>query len=461
MVFSSSIFVFCFLPILILLYFLLPKRFNNTILLVFSIIFYIFGGVKFLFILLLTVFISYLGGLLIDKYKDHKKLILIGTIILNLLFLIYFKYTNFFVENINTIFKTNIKLWSIVMPIGISFYTFQSLSYVIDVYKKSVGVQKNYFLLLLYVSLFPQLVAGPIVRYETIEKEITNRHTSVDDFCYGLERFILGLAKKVIIANKMGQLADIIFDDISFTTPIIWLGAIAYTMQIYFDFSAYSDMAIGLGRIFGFHFLENFNFPYIATSITDFWRRWHISLSTFFRDYVYIPLGGNKKGVFRQIINMAVVWFLTGMWHGASWNFILWGLYYLVFLILEKFVLNKVLQKIPNFFKHIITLLIIIVGWLLFRIEDLTVFKEAFVSLFNFNITSTSLSIARIYIETYYVYFIVAFIFSTPIYYVICKKLDKYKWFIVLKYFGLLCLFILTIAFLAQSSYNPFIYFRF
>jgi len=461
MVFSSAIFIFCFLPLLFLFYFCLPKKCKNVVLLIFSLVFYAFGGVNYLFTLLLTVFISYLGGILIEKYNSKKKFILFLTVGLNLLFLIYFKYTGFILDNINNIFKVGIDIPSIIMPIGISFYTFQSISYVVDVYKKEVGVQKNYFLLLLYVSLFPQLVAGPIVRYQTVEHEIEKRTTTLDDFCYGLERFILGLAKKVIIANQMGKLADIVFSDTSFTTPVVWLGAIAYMMQIYFDFSAYSDMAIGLGRILGFKFLENFNFPYIAKSITDFWRRWHISLSTFFRDYVYIPLGGNRCSKKRQIFNMSIVWLLTGFWHGASWNFVLWGLYYLVFLILEKYVFKTIIERIPDIIRHIITLLIIIIGWMLFRLEDLSIFKEVIISMFNFNFSSISLSEARIYIETYFVYFILAFVFSTPIYYVICEKFKKYKVFEVLKYIGLLILFIITIMFLAQSSYNPFIYFRF
>ena len=311
------------------------------------------------------------------------------------------------------------------------------------------------------MSLFPQLVAGPIVRYKTVESEIKTRKTTLYDFCYGIERFILGLAKKVIIANQMGKLADIVFNTDSFTTPVVWLGAIAYMMQIYFDFSAYSDMAIGLGRILGFKFLENFNFPYIAKSITEFWRRWHISLSTFFRDYIYIPLGGNRCSKKRQIFNMSVVWILTGLWHGASWNFVLWGLYYLFFLILEKYVFKNILDKIPNVLRHFLTLLIVLIGWMLFRLEDLSVFKDVIISMFNFNFTTLALSEARIYLETYYIYFILAIIFSTPIYYIVCEKFKKYKLFEILKYLGLLVLFIITIMFLAQSSYNPFIYFRF
>ena len=460
MVFSSAIFVFCFLPALLFLYFVLPKKCKNAVLLIFSLIFYGYGGVSYLFVLLATVFISYLGGILMDK-TEHRKAVLVITVGLNLLSLVYFKYTGFILSNINGLFHMDMSIPEIVMPIGISFYTFQSLSYVIDVYRKEVGVQRNYFWLLLYVSLFPQLVAGPIVRYQTVENEIQNRSTSLDDFCYGIERFILGLAKKVIIANQMGKLADIVFESTEFNTPCVWLGAIAYMMQIYFDFSAYSDMAIGMGRIFGFHFLENFNFPYIAKSVTEFWRRWHISLSTFFRDYVYIPLGGNRCSQGRQIFNMSAVWLLTGIWHGASWNFVLWGLYYLVFLFLEKYPLKNVVAKTPTVLRHIVTLLIVLIGWMLFRFEDMSVFRDVVTALFNFNITDIGLSEATIYIETYFVYFIASILFSTPIYYVVCDKFKKYKVFEFVKYCGLLCLFVVTIMFLAQSSYNPFIYFRF
>ena len=460
MVFSSAIFIFGFLPILFLFYFLCPKKLKNYVLLFFSLLFYAFGGLKYLLIMALVVFADYIGALLISKYKRHKNCFLILTISINILVLIFYKYTNFFLTNINNLFNIDIPILDIIMPIGISFYTFQAMSYVIDVYKGEVKVQNNYFLLLLYVSLFPQLIAGPIVRYQTIEKEITKRKVSYDDISYGLERFILGLAKKLIIANQMGKLADIAFSG-NFSCTVSWLGAIAYMFQIYFDFSAYSDMAIGLGRIFGFHFLENFNFPYMAKSITDFWRRWHISLSTWFRDYIYIPLGGNRKGIKRQIINMSIVWLLTGFWHGASWNFIMWGLYYLIFLILEKFVLKNILKKTPDLLKHIYALLIILIGWVLFRVENMSQFFDIIKTMFSFDFNSTSLMEARIYIETYYVYFILAILFSTNVYYVICDKFKNKKVFEVIKYVFLIVLFVISIMFLAQSSYNPFIYFRF
>lgn len=460
MVFSSAIFIFGFLPILFLFYFLCPKKLKNYVLLFFSLLFYAFGGLKYLLIMALVVFADYIGALLISKYKRHKNCFLILTISINILVLIFYKYTNFFLTNINNLFNIDIPILDIIMPIGISFYTFQAMSYVIDVYKGEVKVQNNYFLLLLYVSLFPQLIAGPIVRYQTIEKEITKRKVSYDDISYGLERFILGLAKKLIIANQMGKLADIAFSG-NFSCTVSWLGAIAYMFQIYFDFSAYSDMAIGLGRIFGFHFLENFNFPYMAKSITDFWRRWHISLSTWFRDYIYIPLGGNRKGIKRQIINMSVVWLLTGFWHGASWNFIMWGLYYLIFLILEKFVLKNILKKTPDLLKHIYALLIILIGWVLFRVENISQFFDIIKTMFSFDLNSTSLMEARIYLETYYIYFILAILFSTNVYYVICDKFKNKKVFEIIKYVFLIVLFVISIMFLAQSSYNPFIYFRF
>lgn len=460
MVFSSAIFLFCFLPLLFLLYFLSPKKIKNYTLLIFSLIFYAFGGPKYLIVLLTVVFIDYIGGLLVSKYKN-KKLFLFITLALNILILVFYKYTGFLFENINFLFKTNIEFFDVIMPIGISFFTFQSMSYVIDVYKKETDVQKNYFLLLLYVSLFPQLVAGPIVRYQTIENEIKERKVSLDDICYGIERFILGFSKKIIIANQMGKLADIIFTSGTESTPVAWIGAIAYMMQIYFDFSAYSDMAIGLGKIFGFRFLENFDFPYISKTITEFWRRWHISLSTWFRDYVYIPLGGNRKGIKRQIINMGIVWILTGFWHGAAWNFVLWGVYYFVFLILEKYILKNILKKLPSLFLHLYTLLIVLVGWVLFRSENMTMFFDTIKTMFSFNFNQIGLKESRIYIETYYVYFIAAFIFSTPIYYKVCEKFEKNNLFNILKYIGLIVLFCVGITFLAQSNYNPFIYFRF
>lgn len=466
MVFSSTIFIFLFLPLVLLCYFLAPKKLKNYVLLIFSIIFYLFGGPKFLLVLISVVLIDYLGALLIEKTK-HKKLYLIITLALNIGTLVYFKYTGFFIENINGLLKTNIQIPEIILPIGISFYTFQAMSYVIDVYRKKVKLQKNFLTLLLYVSLFPQLVAGPIVRYETIEKELKTRKTTFKDVEYGIRRFILGLAKKVIIANQMGLLADTIFGLNELSTPVAILGGLAYMFQIYFDFSAYSDMAIGLGRIFGFKFLENFNFPYISKSITEFWRRWHISLSTWFKDYIYIPLGGNRNGIKRQIINMLIVWLLTGFWHGAEWNFILWGLYYFIFLVLEKFILKKPLEKAPNILKHIYALVIIYFGWIIFRCDSIGLLKNYFNALFSFNITTMSINELLVYLESYYIYFILAIIFSYPVYYKLLDKIQNIKnkklklTLDILHYLSIIIIFIITIMFLAYSSYNPFIYFRF
>ncbi len=461
MVFSSAIFLFCFLPILLIIYFIIPARGKNYLLLVFSLVFYAFGGPKYLLVLLFVVMVDYIGGLLIEKNRENGKKILTAVIGVNLATLIFYKYTMFFLENLSVIFSTDLELFEVIMPIGISFYTFQSMSYVIDVYRREVKVQKNYLLLLLYVSLFPQLVAGPIVRYSTIENEIQSRKSSLDDVCYGIERFILGFAKKIIIANQMGMLADIVFDEGTAYTPVAWLGAIAYMFQIYFDFSAYSDMAIGLGRIFGFHFLENFNFPYVSKSIKEFWSRWHISLSTWFRDYVYIPLGGNRKGPMRHFINMGIVWALTGFWHGAEWTFLFWGLYYFVFLAIEKFVIRDRLERIPSSLRHIATLLIVLIGWVLFRSEDMGAFADMVGTMFSFNFDAMGLAEARLYVETYFVYFIAAVMFSTPIYYRICDRFENSTVFAVIKYAGLLCLMLVSVMFLAHSSYNPFIYFRF
>ena len=456
MVFSSSVFVFGFLPLVLLFYFIAPKKLKNYVLLFFSLIFYLFGGPKFIFLLLSVVLINYLGALLIDKYQ--KKIWLIITVALNLGLLGYFKYLDFFIKTFNRVFHSHIGVLGIILPIGISFYVFQALGYTIDVYRKEVKVQKNFFLLLFYVSFFPQLVAGPIVRYKTIEKEIVNRKSSIEDISDGIERFILGLAKKVIIANQAGALADIIFQSKGIGSVLALLGSFAYMLQIYFDFSAYSDMAIGMGRIFGFHFLENFNFPYIASSVTDFWRRWHISLSSFFRDYVYIPLGGNRVSKKRWLFNLLVVWGLTGLWHGASWNFVLWGLYYFVFLVLEKQWLGKYLEK-THVLKHIYTLLVVFGGWIIFRCEGLRGIVAFSKELFSFKLGDVNTIL--IYLETYGLYLALGIIFSTPIYYVIRDKFNDKVWFNAVKYIGLLVLFFISICFLARSTYNPFIYFRF
>lgn len=470
MVFSSLVFLFCFFPLVLLTYFVIGKfllkkvKYKNLILCIFSIIFYAWGEPKYIFLMLFSIIINYFFALLIDKSKDHRKLLLASIIAINVGLLLYFKYTDFFLFNLNNIFGTDIPLLSIGLPIGISFYTFQILSYVIDVYRKKVKVQRNIIFLATYISLFPQLIAGPIVRYETIEKQLTERKETLDNFISGFTRFIMGLAKKVLIANNAALVADLIFSSNleSYGTPIIILGVISYTIQIYFDFSGYSDMAIGIGKIFGFKFLENFNYPYLAKSATDFWRRWHISLSTFFRDYVYIPLGGNKVSSIMWIRNMSIVWIITGFWHGASWNYVLWGVYYLIILILEKKLLLKFITKLPSFIQHIYGLFIICIGWTIFRLENTSDMLYALKTLFIYkpgNLIDFCTQNYNVLVAIPFL--LLGIIFSMPVYKYFKKLLDKNIKTIIIYYSTLGILFLITVCFLISSTYNPFIYFRF
>lgn len=469
MLFSSTTFIFMFLTLLLILYFPIKNiKYRNIILLIFSLIFYSWGEPKYIFLMLITVLIAYMFGLLIDKYRNDKKkskLFLVISVILILLNLFIFKYLDFSIGIINSVFKTNIGLTKLVLPIGISFYTFQILSYVIDLYWGKVGVQKNYFRLLLYVSFFPQLIAGPIVRYETVEKEIGDRKTTLDGFINGFKRFIWGLSKKVIIANNVAIFCDYIYSNYSsYGSNILWVAAICYTLQIYFDFSGYSDMAIGLGKMFGFNFLENFNYPYIATSITDFWRRWHISLSSFFRDYVYIPLGGNRVSKIKFIRNIFIVWLLTGIWHGASYNFILWGLYYAILLLFEKMVTGKYIEKLPKVLKILYSLFFITLGWVIFRVENINDLILVIKKMFSFNNTSfvTLFNNNAMLISTV-PYIILGIFLSLPIDKWFKEKVDKSNSVILTLIEDLILgvLFGISIMFLVSNSYNPFIYFRF
>jgi len=467
MLFSSLSFIFMFLPICMLLYFISPKKIKNIILLVFSLIFYAWGEPKYILLMLITVFISYVGGLLIkylenNKKKNIKKLVFIITILLIVSSLIYFKYTDFIINNINSIFKSNISLKNIVLPIGISFYTFQVLSYVIDLYRNKISVQKNFFNLALYISFFPQLIAGPIVTYETIEDQLENRKESFDKVIKGFERFIIGLGKKVIIANQMAIVADSFYNSQTigeYSLFVIIIGVLAYTFQIYFDFSGYSDMAIGLGKIFGFEFLENFNYPYIAKNITDFWRRWHISLTTFFREYIYIPLGGNRVSKIRWIINLAIVWTLTGLWHGAAWNFVLWGIYYLILLILERTLLKKIIDKIPYWLGIILTFALVNLGWILFRVNNLS----DIISILNHNsnIGITKFITSNPGIVLALLLLPIAFFLSTNILKKVDDKLKNNRIYNCFKKIVLIGIFVISISFLVSNMYNPFIYFRF
>ncbi len=468
MLFSSLTFLFGFLPILLLGYYVVPSRkFKNCILLVFSLLFYAWGEPKYILLMLVTILISYIMGLLINKYDSKpkvKKLLLIMSIILILAGLIFFKYTNFILENVIRVTKANITFIDIILPIGISFYSFQILSYVIDLYNKKVEVQRNIFSLALYVSLFPQLIAGPIVRYETVEDELKNRKENLPDILSGFKRFIVGLSKKIIIANNMGLIADSIFvlNNSNIGTLIMWLGVLAYTLQIYFDFSGYSDMAIGLGKMFGFHFLENFNYPYIAKSITDFWRRWHISLSSWFRDYIYIPLGGNRVSKLKWIRNICVVWLLTGLWHGASWNFVLWGAYFAIILLIEKIFLLKFIEKSPKIIQWLYAIFLIMLGWVIFRCESMELMKNVLSKMFVYQKSDLLKFITENINLLFSMLFILpAIVVSFPI---VPKLKEKFNKSIIM-YAGynllILILFSINIVFLTSSSYNPFIYFRF
>lgn len=463
MLFTSISFLYYFLPVVLILYFVVPKKAKNVILLIASLIFYFYGEPKYIFLMLAEIIIAYFGAILIDKYKNKKVLILILTIHLGLLGI--FKYADFTIKNINFLFKSQIPLLKLALPIGISFYTFQIISYIVDVYNGKVKVQKSFIKLATYVSLFPQLIAGPIVRYETIENELENRTHSFENFAYGVRRFILGLSKKVLIANMLGELCN---DFVSVTEKSVvfyWMFGISYMLQIYFDFSAYSDMAIGLGRMFGFHFLENFNYPYIAKSITEFWRRWHISLSSWFKDYVYIPLGGNRKGTKILIRNILIVWTLTGIWHGASWNFVIWGLLFGIILIIEKLWLGKLIEKLPTIIRRIYVLFIVMISFIIFNGDSLQNIWNNIIGLFGVNNLPVINNYTIYYLRNYIVVIIIALIGATPILKNTIEKLKQNnkieKIINILEPILLITLLLVITAYLVDNSYNPFLYFRF
>ena len=462
MLFTSISFLYYFLPIVLIIYFIMPNKYRNFLLFVSSMFFYFYGEPKYIILMLLEILIAYFGAIIIDKTKN--KTIFIFTILIHVLLLCFFKYTDFLITNINSIFKTNISLLRISLPIGISFYTFQIISYVVDVYKGKVSVQKSFIRLATYVSLFPQLIAGPIVRYETIEEELKTRSHNFENFAEGARRFTIGLAKKVLIANILGELCTN-FDSSSKSIIFYWLFSISYMLQIYFDFSAYSDMAIGLGRIFGFHFLENFNYPYISKSITEFWRRWHISLSSWFKDYVYIPLGGNRVGKIKLLRNILIVWLLTGFWHGASWNFIVWGLMFGIILIIEKLWFNKYLEKLPNILKRIYVLFIVMISFIIFRADNLSEAFKIINGLFGFNKDVFINEITIYNLKNYFVVILIAILAATPILKNLIIKLKENKkanYLInLLEPFYIVFLLIIVTAYLIDNSYNPFLYFRF
>lgn len=472
MVFASAIFLFLFLPITIIGYFLIKPKYKNFWLFIMSLVFYAWGGLIYAILFIFSAYINFLFGIWMEKDRERKKLILFLSIVWNLGILAYFKYSSFILLNLQVIiqifipnFKINIV--HVPLPIGISFFTFQIMTYVIDLYREEIKVQKKFINLGLYIMLFPQLIAGPIVRYIDIEKEINNRKVDIDLIDEGIKRFILGLGKKIFIANIMGTWADTVFNMSleKINTPLAWLGIFGYTMQIFFDFSAYSDMAIGLGKIFGFHFLENFNYPYISRNIQEFWRRWHISLSQWFKDYLYIPLGGNRKGKMRTYINLLIVFFLTGLWHGSSWNFIFWGIFHGVFLIIERLGLKKVLEKTPKILQHLYTMIIVIIGWVFFRADSFIfalkylkiLFIPNFIHMESFLVELENL---KLFIA------VCAIIFSTPIVpklkNILLNNIFKNKFcYEIFRNFIYIIFFLLSIIFLAGSNFNPFIYFHF
>lgn len=468
LVFSSLTFLYIFLPICFVCYFL-TKRINvrNGVLLVFSLLFYAWGEPKYILLMLATTAVDFFAGLFIEKYRGTKKakLFLTLAVVITLSSLGLFKYFDFFAESANRFMQLNIPLLGLALPIGISFYTFQALTYVVDVYRGKVPVQPYFTKLLLYVSMFPQLIAGPIVRYNDVCRQLESRTCTFQKAANGIMRFCVGLLKKVFIANYAGELTEKLLGgdltELSFLGA--WVGIAAYTLQIYFDFSGYSDMAIGLGQVFGFDFPENFRYPYAARSISDFWRRWHMTLSSFFRDYVYIPLGGNRK---RWAVNMLLVWLLTGLWHGASWNFVLWGLYYFVFLMLEKLYLGERLKKLPNVVQHIYTLLVVLFGWVFFYFEDLSAIKMFFISAFGghgfSSLTQSTVSV------NYIAVLLLGAVLACPIlpfvksfaHRMYTKKFGRFAVNIACVFFTVGALSVATAA-LVGTSYNPFLYFRF
>ncbi len=466
MVFSSTVFLLIFLPLVVGLNFLLPFRFRNGLLLAFSLAFYGWGEPRYIVIMLFSILFNYVSGLGIGWCRKREKekgakIVLILSCIGSLGVLAFFKYTNFAIENVNGILGATIPLLELTLPIGISFYTFQTMSYTIDVYRKIVPPQPNIVTFGAYVTLFPQLIAGPIVQYKTVEKELIFRRETLHEVSLGAQRFCVGLAKKVLIANQVGALWEEIAAMGDPTAATAWIGALAFTLQIYFDFSGYSDMAIGLGHIFGFTFLENFEHPYESRSVTEFWRRWHISLSTWFREYVYIPLGGNRLGKKRQILNLAIVWFLTGLWHGASWNFVLWGVYYAVLLILEKTFLLDVLKKLPRFVGHIYTIFAFMMGWVLFAITDFGKLGDYVAAMFTAPLWD---GMSTYLLNSNGLLLLLAVVASTTLparAWHKCEEKLPLGAVTAARTVWVAVLLLMSIAFLVGDSYNPFLYFRF
>lgn len=463
MVFSSLTFLFYFLPITLLIYYIVPSKAKNAVICLASLAFYFYGEPKYGILMIISILSTYIHGLLIEKYQKQRKKFLISSIVVSLGLLVFFKYTDFIITNINLVIGGKIDLLKLSLPIGISFYTFQMISYIIDVYRKEAKAQKSLLKLATYVSLFPQLIAGPIVRYTTIESELDKRKHTLEKFSLGVRRFVIGLSKKILIANVLGDLINVFTAVDEKTVVFYWMYAIAVTLQIYFDFSGYSDMAIGLGKMLGFSFPENFDYPYISKSVTEFWRRWHMTLGTWFKDYVYIPLGGNRVSKIKWIRNIFIVWFLTGLWHGASWNFILWGVLYGILLMIEKLGLLKKLEEIPAFFSRIYVMLVVIVGFVIFSSTDLKVAFGNILGMFGVGAVSIINHDTLYYLLNYLPIFILGIIFSTPIIKnIVIRIKDKAPVIInILEPVILGILLIICVSFLVDGSFNPFLYFRF
>ncbi len=465
MLFSSIPFLYYFLPAVLLLYFLVPRALKNAVLLLASLVFYAWGEPKYVFLMLGSIGLFYGCGLAIEKSKTQKgkKLWLTVSVVVSLALLAVFKYADFFVDSFNAATGLSIPLLKLALPIGISFYTFQCLSYTIDVYRGNVPAQKNPISFGAYVALFPQLIAGPIVRYVDVARELDNRTHSWDNVALGLRRFIIGLSKKILLANSFGELTNIFRASDEKSVLFYWIYAIAFALHIYFDFSGYSDMAIGLGRVFGFHFIENFNYPYLSRSISEFWRRWHMCLGSWFRDYVYIPMGGNRVKTSRWVFNILTVWMLTGLWHGAAWNFVLWGLLYAVFLLAEKWI--PALQKLPDILKRVYVLLIVVLGFVLFNAADITQAGSDIAGMFGFGGVPGITAETLYYLRSYGVLFILGFIGATPIVRDSVNRLaggkTTGKVISVIEPLVLIALLLVCTAYLVDGSFNPFLYFRF
>ena len=461
LLFSSIPFLFYFLPAVLILYFLVPKNLKNAVLLIFSLIFYAWGEPVYVFLMIGTILLFFFCGIAIGKShtQKRKKLWLSVSVVISLALLAVFKYADFLISNVNSLLGANIPLFKLALPIGISFYTFQCLSYTIDVYRGDAQVQKNVVSFGAYVSLFPQLIAGPIVRYVDVARELDSRTHSWENMRLGLRRFLIGLGKKILIANQLGELTNLFRASAEKSVLFYWIYAIAFALHIYFDFSGYSDMAIGLGRVFGFHFIENFNYPYLSKSIAEFWRRWHMSLGSWFRDYVYIPLGGNRVSKGRWVFNTLVVWMLTGLWHGAAWNFILWGLLYAAFLLIEKFV--PALQKLPDILRRMYTLLIVVLGFVLFNAVDLQQALSDIGGMFGFANIPLVNAQTLYFLKSYGLLFVIALIGATPVVKQAASKLEETKLGRVLETVLVIALLLVCTAYLVDGSFNPFLYFRF